>query len=81
MEILRASAWGREMRKQDVSYDYRRYRKLLAEATDEPKRLALIELLIEEKARQRLEAQRMADRDAMTAATIAGVLGHSRNAA
>jgi hypothetical protein len=71
--------WGRAMRKQDGEYDYHRYRQLLAEAVDEPKRLALIDLLVGERARQRLEAQRMADRDAMTAATIAGILGNSRN--
>ncbi len=69
------------MRKQDAGYDYQRYRKLLAEAVDEPRRLALIELLVEEQASRRLMVQRMADRDAMTAATIAGVLGNSRTAA
>jgi hypothetical protein len=37
-----------------AGFDYDRYRKLLAEASDEPKRLALIHLLIEEKARDRL---------------------------
>jgi hypothetical protein len=73
--------WGREMRKQDLTYDYHRYRNLLAEAVDESKRLALIELLVEERAKQRLEAERNADRDAMTAATIAGILGNSRHAA
>jgi hypothetical protein len=67
--------------KQDAGYDYNRYRQLLAEAVDEPKRLALIDLLVEERAKQRLELQRLADRDAMTAATIAGILGNSRSAA
>ena len=67
--------------KQDAGYDYNRYRQLLAEAVDEPKRLALIDLLVEERAKQRLEVQRLADRDAMTAATIAGILGNSRYAA
>lgn len=38
----------------DGAYDFDRYRKLLAEADDEPKRLALINLLIEEKAKDRL---------------------------
>jgi hypothetical protein len=66
------------MRKQDAGYDYDRYRKLLAEAVDETKRLAFIDLLVDERARDRLEAQRAADRAAMTAATIAGVLGKSR---
>jgi hypothetical protein len=41
----------------DIGYDFERYRKLLAEADDEPKRLALIDLLIEEKARDRLARQ------------------------
>ncbi|MGA2056903.1 MAG: hypothetical protein ABSG88_16505 [Bradyrhizobium sp.] len=38
----------------DTAYDFDRYRRLLAEADDEPKRLAFINLLIEEKARDRL---------------------------
>jgi hypothetical protein len=42
------------MDKPGVGFDYDRYRKLLAEATDERKRLALINLLIEEKAKDRL---------------------------
>jgi hypothetical protein len=42
------------MSKPDPEFDVDRYRKLLAEATDEKKRLALIELLIEEQARERL---------------------------
>ena len=62
------------MSKQEAGYDYHRYRQLLAEAVDEKKRLALIDLLIEERARDRLEAQRASDRAAMTAATIATVL-------
>jgi hypothetical protein len=33
------------MRKQDAGFDYNRYRNLLSEAVDEPKRLALIDLL------------------------------------
>jgi hypothetical protein len=67
------------MRKQDVGFDYHRYHRLLIEAVDEDKRLALIELLIAEKARDRLAAQRASDRAAMTAATISKVLGSSRN--
>jgi hypothetical protein len=69
---------GREMRKQDLRFDYGRYRQLLAEAVDENKRLALIDTLIEERARERLEAQRASDRAAMTASTIATVLGTPR---
>jgi hypothetical protein len=42
---------------QDSEFDYPRYRKLLAEAVDERKRLALINLLIEERARDRLAAR------------------------
>ena len=43
----------------DAAYDFDRYRKLLAEADDEAKRLALINLLIEEKARDRLAQYRL----------------------
>ncbi|SHM36880.1 hypothetical protein [Bradyrhizobium lablabi] len=63
------------MGKQEAGYDYHRYRKLLAEAVDETKRLELIEQLINEKARDRLEAQRTSDRVAMTAVTVARILG------
>ncbi|MFT4121736.1 hypothetical protein [Bradyrhizobium sp.] len=67
------------MRKQDVGFDYHRYHRLLTEADDEDKRLALIDLLIEEQARDRLAAQRASDRAAMTARTIANVLKAGRN--
>jgi hypothetical protein len=40
------------MRKQGAGFDFHRYRQLLAEAVDEPKRLALIELLMEERAKE-----------------------------
>jgi hypothetical protein len=66
------------MRKQDVGFDYHRYRQLLAEAVDEKKRRELINILIEERARDRLAAERASDRAAMTAATIANVLGNQR---
>ena len=66
------------MRQQDVKFDYHRYRQLLAEAVDERKRLALIDLLIEERAKDRLAAQHASDRAAMTAMTIAKVLGRQR---
>jgi len=62
------------MRKPDLGFDYHRYHRLLSEADDDNKRQALIELLIEEKARDRLAAQRASDRAAMTAYTIATVL-------
>jgi hypothetical protein len=45
------------MGKSDAGYDYGRYRKLLAEADDESKRMAFINLLIEEKARDKLAVQ------------------------
>ena len=73
------TAGGVGMRKLDVAFDYHRYHRLLTEAVDEDKRLALIELLIEEKAKDRLAAQRASDRAAMTAQTIAKVLGTIRN--
>jgi len=66
------------MREQDNGFDFHRYRQLLAEADDETKRLAFIDLLIEERAKERLDAQRASDRDAATATTIARVLGTSR---
>jgi hypothetical protein len=65
------------MGKQENGYDYHRYKKLLAEAVDETSRLELIDLLIQEKARDRLEAQRTSDRVAMTAQTVARLLGTS----
>ena len=63
------------MEKQEADYDYVRYKQLLAAAVDETKRLELIEIMIRENARDRLEAQRAADRVAMTAMTVARVLG------
>jgi hypothetical protein len=41
----------------DAGYNFDRYRQLLAEADDEPKRMALVNLLIEEKAKDRLAEQ------------------------
>ena len=66
---------GVPMNEQETGYDYDRYRQLLAAAVDDGSRQQLIELLIREKARERLEAQRSSDRGAMTAATVAKVLG------
>ena len=63
------------MSKMEASYDHHRYRKLLAEAVDETRQLELIEIMIRENARDRLEAQQTADRVAMTAMTVARVLG------
>jgi hypothetical protein len=45
---------GGAMSNSDSGYDYERYRRLLAEADDEPKRMALIDLLTAEKAKDRL---------------------------
>jgi hypothetical protein len=47
------------MSKPDPGFDFDRYRKLLAEANDEPKRIALIELLVVEGARAKLAVQRL----------------------
>jgi hypothetical protein len=52
---------------------------MLADAVDEKKRLALIDLLIEERAKERLEEQLTADRVATTTRTIAAVLNISRD--
>ena len=76
--LWRECARGREMRKQDAGFDFHRYRQLLAEAVDEPKRLALIDILVEERARDRLAAVRSANREAATVATISQVLGGLR---
>jgi hypothetical protein len=65
------------VQKQDAEFDYHRYQQLLAEAVDEKKRLALIAVLIEERARDRLAAQRASDRAALTANTIAKVLSRA----
>jgi hypothetical protein len=50
------------MNKPDAEFDYKRYRRLLAEATDETKRLALIDLLVNEKAKDSLALQLVRDR-------------------
>lgn len=63
------------MSEQESDYDYHRYRQLLAEANDDTKRLELIDLMIREGARDKLEAQRTSDRVAMTAVTVAKILG------
>jgi hypothetical protein len=49
------------MASSDVVYNYDRYRSLLAEADDEPKRLAFINLLIQEKAKDQLVEQLLRD--------------------
>jgi hypothetical protein len=50
------------MGKPNAGFDYDRYRRLLAEAVDGPKRLALINLLIDEKAKQKLSEQTVRER-------------------
>jgi hypothetical protein len=50
------------MHEQDVEFDVDRYRQLLAEAVNEPKRLALIDLLIQERAMDRLQAHRASEK-------------------
>jgi hypothetical protein len=45
------------MAESDAGFNYDRYRKLLAEADDEPKRLAFINILIDEKAKDQLARQ------------------------
>jgi hypothetical protein len=62
------------MREQSEEFDYDRYRRLLAEAVDEKRRLALINLLIMERAKDRLAAERASDRAAVTAMRIAEIL-------
>lgn len=66
------------MREREVLFDYGRYQRMIVEAVDEKKRLALIRLLIEERAMDRLAAQQASDRAAMTASTVARVLGTHR---
>ena len=63
------------MTKQEAGYDYHRYRTLLAEAVDETRRRQLIDLLIQERARDRLDAQRASDQVAMTTQAVARILG------
>ena len=45
------------MSEPDSGFDYDRYTRLLAEAVDEPKRLALINILINERAKDNLARQ------------------------
>jgi phage terminase large subunit-like protein len=50
---------GADMNESNTGFDYDRYRELLANATDETKRMALINLLIEEGAQGKLTRQRI----------------------
>jgi hypothetical protein len=53
----------------DEYFDYDRYKRLLAEATDEPKRTALIKLLIEERAFHKLASHGVKQRVAQFVAS------------
>jgi len=48
------SVGAQAMNKSNARFDFDRYRKLLAEANDEQKRLAFINLLVDEKAKDKL---------------------------
>jgi hypothetical protein len=63
---------------QEQDFDYRRYRQLLADAGNETKRMALIELLIQERAKDRLAAANAAEQAAATAAAVDKVLRRAR---
>ena len=66
------------MRQEDLGFDYQRYRQLLAEAVDEKRRLELINLLIAERAKDRLAAQRASDHATMMATAIGALLNNAR---
>jgi hypothetical protein len=53
--------WARAM-SQSAGFDFDRYRRLLAEADDEPKRLAFINLLVDEKAKDKLAEESLRGR-------------------
>jgi hypothetical protein len=59
------------MSQPDSEFDYPRYRKLLAEAVDERRRLALINLLIDERARDKLAAHATQQRSEVIRGMIA----------
>jgi len=54
--------WVRAMSQSDAGFDFDRYRRLLAEADDEPKQLAFINLLVDEKAKDKLARQALRGR-------------------
>ena len=72
-------SWGRGMREQREPFDYDRYRQLIVQAVDETRRMALINLLIEEGARDRLAAAIAAGHTAATTKRIGDVLGRPRS--
>lgn len=77
-ETLRTAGCGARRMDQAAEHDFDRYRKLLVEAVDEPRRLALIDLLIRERAMDRLKRHLVTGREAMTARTVANILSVSR---
>lgn len=58
------------MDKPNKGYDYKRYRDLLADATDESKRMAFIDLLIKEGARDQLTRERISQLGLTTARPV-----------
>jgi hypothetical protein len=54
--------WARAMSQSDTEFDFDRYRRLLAEADDEPKRLAFINLLVDERAKDKLAEESLRGR-------------------
>lgn len=70
-ETLRKAGCGVRRMDQAAEYDFDRYRKLLVEAVDEPRRLALIDLLIRERAMDRLKDHLVAGRIGLDPANLA----------
>ena len=65
-DLVKSDSAKSDSGKSSAGFDYDRYRKWLAEANDEPKRLAFINILIEEKAKDSLALQSLR-------ATLAGM--------
>jgi hypothetical protein len=60
---VNGEGWVRAMStSDDAEFDFDRYRRLLAEADDEQKRLAFINLLVDEKAKDKLAGQSLRGR-------------------
>jgi hypothetical protein len=61
--VVSGEGWVRAMStSDDAEFDFDRYRRLLAEADDEQKRLAFINLLIDEKVKDKLAEQSLRGR-------------------
>jgi hypothetical protein len=54
--------WARAMSQSGTEFDFDRYRRLLSEADDEPKRLAFINLLVDERAKDKLAGESLRGR-------------------